>query len=236
MLLLQACSSVGRTVEALPPADQAAAYYRPQIENAYRVQVGDALSIRSFYDSQLNQDVTVRPDGRISLLLVGDIEVAGTAIADLSKRLGEQYGRLLDGTDVTVALARSANMNVYLSGEIKQPALQPLEGDLTLLQAVARAGGFLSSANTDSVLLIRNVENGTTEVRKISVASILRGDAPDVFLRRRDVVYVPKSDIAEAGLFVDQFVNAIVPRFIQVQFGWIRSSVHNNNPAVVVQP
>jgi polysaccharide biosynthesis/export protein len=233
--LVAACSNVGPLVQPLPPADAAASHYRPQIETAYRLQVGDALHVRSYYDTQLNQDVVVRPDGRISVLLIGELAVAGMTIAELSRDLGDQYDRRLNGTDVVVALARSANMNVYLSGEVRQPALLALDGDVTLLQAIARAGGVLPSANTDSVLLIRSRDDEGTEVRKISIDSILHGQAPDVYLRRRDVVYVPRSDIAQVGQFVDQYINAIVPHAIQFQFGWMRSSVHNNNPAVVIE-
>jgi polysaccharide export outer membrane protein len=129
-------------------------------------------------------------------------------------------------------------MNVYLSGEVRAPSLQQLDGDVTILQAVARAGGALPSANTKDVLLIRHSGDGTTTVHKVDLDKILRNEMPDVFLQRRDVVYLPKSEIAQVGQFVDQYINAIVPRFIQLQLGWVHSSanVNNRNPAVIVSP
>lgn len=231
--LLAGCA-LSYPVADLPTAEEAPNFYRPQVEAQYRLQVGDGIAIRSYYDSQLNQEMVVRPDGRISVMLMGELKVVGMAPEELAGQIGKHYSRILNGTDVTVVLTHSANMNIFLSGELKNPSLLSLEGDLTLLQAVARSGGFLSSANTESVLLIRSLDEGKLEVRKINIEKILRNEAPDVYLRRRDVVFVPKSDIAQVGLFVDQYINAIVPRFVQVQFGWFRTTAKNKDPAVVI--
>jgi len=231
-----ACTPVEYPAPQLPPRAEAPALYAPAIEPEYRLQVGDVLAIRSYFDAQLNQEVAVRPDGRISVLLVGEMSVAGMSPEELAAKIREQYKRLVGATDLTVAVTRSAGMSIYLSGEIRTPALLPLDGELTILQAVARAGGFLTSANTGNVLLIRNNGDGTLAVSKVDVEKILRNESPDVFLKRRDVIYVPKSEIAQAGLFVEQYVNAIVPRFVQVQLGWFRSHVNNTNPVIEVTP
>jgi protein involved in polysaccharide export with SLBB domain len=233
---LAGCASEQYPVPALPPKAEAPAYYAPPVEAEYRLQIGDALTIRSYFDSQLNQDVVVRPDGRISVLLIGDIDAAGLTPAELSRRIRDSYARLVGGTDVTAALARSAGANIYLSGEIKTPALQPMDGDITLLQAIARAGGFLPTANTGYVLLIRSQVGGKLAVSRIDVEKILRNESPDVYLHRRDVVYVPKSDIAQLNQFVDQYINNIVPRAIQVQFGWFQTRTNTANPVLQVTP
>ena len=176
----------------------------------------------------------MRPDGRISVLLLGELLVAGMTPLELAGHIREPYQRRVGNTDVTVAVTRSAGMSVYLSGEVKSASLLPLDGSLTLLQAVARAGGFLPSANTRNVLLIRAAGEASLAVRKVDTEKVLRSEMPDVFLRRGDVVYVPKSDIAQAGQFVDQHINAIVPRFVQLQFGWVNTRVTNRNPVVTV--
>jgi polysaccharide biosynthesis/export protein PslD len=104
------------------------------------------------------------------------------------------------------------------------------------LQAIARAGGTLASANTSNVLLIRHREDGKLLVSKVDIEKILHNQASDVFLQRRDVIHVPKSQIAQAGQFVDQYINAIVPRFVQLQLGWSwsRSRVDNTNSVIQV--
>jgi polysaccharide export outer membrane protein len=233
ILLAAGCAIVDYPAPPLPPREEAPSFYVPPIEQQYRLQVGDTLTIRSYFDSQLNQEVVVRPDGRISVLLIGDLQVAGMTPEELARRISEPYKRVVGGTDVTVAVKRSAGMNVYLSGEIKTPSLLQMDGNLTLLQAVARVGGTLASANTSNVLLIRNKDDGTLVVSKVDLEKILRNEAPDVFLNRRDVVFVPKSEIAQAGQFVDQYINAIVPRFVQLQLGWFNTRVTNRNPIQV---
>ena len=220
----------------LPPREQVPTYYESMVEPEYRLQVGDTLAIRSYFDAQLDQEVVVRPDGRITALLVGELLVVGQTPEEVARQLAEPYRRLVGGTDLTVAVKHTAGMSVYLSGELKVPSLLQLDGSLTLLQAVARAGGFLPSANTSSVLLIRDPGEGALAVSKIDVEKVLRNEAPDVFLRRRDVLFVPKSEIAQTGQFVEQYINAIVPRFIQLQFGWMRTRVTNRNPAVEIIP
>lgn len=181
--------------------------------------------------------MVVRPDGRISVLLVGEMLVTGTTPEDLASKIKAAYRPLVGDTDLTVAVTRTSGMNVYLSGEVKVPSLLQMDGDLTLLQAIARAGGTLASANTGNVLLIRHRDDGGLQVSKVDLEKVLRNEASDVFLRRRDVIYVPKSDIAQAGQFVDQYINAIVPRFVQLQLGWSwnKSRVTNTNPVIQIQ-
>jgi polysaccharide export outer membrane protein len=235
-MLLGACTPVEYAAPALPLAAEAPALYAPVTEAEYRLQVGDSIAVRSYFDPQVNQEAVVRPDGRISLLLIGDLRAAGLTPEELASQVRGPYRRMVGNTDVTVTLLHSSGMSVYLSGEVRTPAMQPLEGDLTLLQALARSGGTLPSANTSNVLLIRNAADGRLNVSKVDVEKILRNESPDVFLHRRDVVYVPKSEIAQAGQFVDQYINAIVPRFVQLQLGWNFSRVHSTNPILQVAP
>lgn len=239
ILALASCATVVEyKAPPLPAPEVAPALYSPTIDAEYRLQPGDTLAVRSYFDAQLNQEALVRPDGRISLLLIGELEAAGLTPGELGERVRGPYRRIVGNTDVTVTLVRSSGMSVYLSGEVRSPAVMPLDGDLTLLQAIARSGGTLPSANTSNVLLIRNGVDGALRVAKVDVEKILRNESPDVYLRRRDVVFVPKSEIAQVGQFVDQYINAIVPRFIQTQLGWYATRVTNanGNPTLQVTP
>jgi polysaccharide biosynthesis/export protein len=231
--LCGACAQVAEyPAPPLAPRAEAPALYEPPVVQNYRLQVGDGLAIRSYFDAQLNQEAQVRTDGRISVMLIGDMLVSGLTPQELTQRIRDQYKALIGPTDLVVAVTRSVGMNVYMSGEIKSPSVLPLDGNLTLLQAMARVGGPLLSANTSSVLLIRNRDDGTLVVNKIDIEQILRNEAADPYLQQRDVVYVPKSQIAQAGQFVEQYVNAIVPRVVQLQLGWFTSRVTNKNPVI----
>lgn len=235
-ILASACAPLEYPAPPLPAPADAPALYAPPLDAEYRLQVGDSLAVRSYYEPQLNQEVMVRPDGKVTLMLLGEVMAAGLTPEELAARVRDPYRRRVGDTDITVAVVKSAGMNVYLSGEVRAPALLPMDGNLTILQALARSGGTLPSANTRNVLLIRNRSDGTLAVSKVDLERILRNEAPDVYLHRRDVVYVPKSEIAQAGQFVDQYVNAIVPRFVQMQLNWVSSRVTNRNPVIEVSP
>ena len=187
-------------------------------------------------DARAARDNLSQEDAKKALLREKQPSMQFVTTEQLADRIREPYRRLVGNTDLTVALVRGVGMNVYVSGEIKLASLQSLDGSLTLLQAIARAGGTLVSANTSNVLLVRNDGAGNHSVRKVDLEAILRGEAPDVPLRRRDVVYVPKSEIAQAGQFVDQYINALVPDFIQFQLGWFNTRSTNSNPVVELTP
>jgi protein involved in polysaccharide export with SLBB domain len=213
-------------IPKIPLAADSPEYYAPTLEPDYHIQVGDLLAIRSYYDSQLNQDVGVRVDGRISLLLLGDVDAVGKTLAELQAAIVDGYGSKLDAPEVTVVLARSAGMAVYLGGEVRVPSMQPMEGPLTLLQAVSLSGGFLATASLGQVLLLRHTDDGQFQVFQIDANAILANASPDVYLRRHDIVYVPRSLIANIDKYVDQYINQVVPHAVLTTFGlqWQKTS------------
>lgn len=221
-------------VAPIPTPAESPSLYVPPVEQEYRFQVGDTLAVRSYYDPQFNQDAVVRPDGRISLLLVGDVKVVDMTPAGLRDALVKVYRRVVDTPDIVVSLTKSAGLAVYLGGEVRQPSVQRLDGSLTVLQAITAAGGLLPSANVNQVLLLRRKPDNQLQVYKIDLDKVLRNEAPDVFVQRFDVVYVPKSQIANVGQFVEQYINAIVPRSVMFSFSWLQ--YRNGMPVQVVNP
>jgi protein involved in polysaccharide export with SLBB domain len=140
---------------------------------------------------------------------------------------------------VTVVLARSAGMAVYLGGEVRVPSMQPMEGPLTLLQAVSLSGGFLPSASTSQVLLLRHDAEGQFQIYQIDAGAILANASPDVYLRRHDIVYVPRSLIANINKYVDQYINQVIPHAVLTTFGlqWQRTSGSiSTGSNTVIQP
>lgn len=235
--LLGGCQSpalLSEEVPLLPTAAQAPALYIPPVDQEYRFQVGDAISVRSYYENQFNQDVVVRPDGRISLLLVGDLRVVDTTPSALREQLLASYARVADLPDITVAVTKTAGLVIYLGGEVRQPSMQRLEGSMTVMQALVASGGALPSANLRQVLLLRRGPAQQTLVYRINVEQVLRGEASDAFVQRNDIVYVPKSEIANLGQWVDQYINAIIPRSVMFNLGWYQ--YRTNSQVQVVSP
>lgn len=200
-------------VHALPGPDEAPELYLPYSPTDYKLEVGDHIQLQSYYDPQLDQQMIVRGDGRVSLLLIGEVHVQGLSVAEVEERVVAKYAKTLDSPEVSVMLRYTPNRQVFIGGQIKKPSMQVLNGPLTLLEAASMSGGFLDTANLSQVLLLRPAGDGSGghRVHSVDVKAILGNEAQDVFLRSHDVVYVPRSFIANVNLFVDQWINRMIP-------------------------
>lgn len=184
-------------------------------ERNYRLEPGDTLKIVYPFHSDMNQDeARIQPDGKISATQVGEIIAGGLTTAELEKTLVERTSDRLRNPEVVVTVSKFSEKSVYIAGEVGKPGLVPYTKDLTPLQAVVTAGGFKETAMVESVILIRPVMNGDPIARKIDLASVLTdGNKELVRLAPHDVVYVPKTAIAEANLWVKQHFTDLVPFF-----------------------
>jgi protein involved in polysaccharide export with SLBB domain len=216
-------AAVGCAVSQLPPVpvqpnEPPLAH---QVEPEYRIQAADSLIVQSYYDPALKQSATVRPDGQVSLILVGDLEVAGKTAAELDQELKQRYWeRLPAHPDIVVTIDQIASQVVYIGGEVKTPVLEPIRGSLTLLQSVMAAGGFLPTADQTQVIILRQKQNGEFHAYQQNAQLVLSNEASEVFLKPHDIVYVPKTGIAKADQFVDQYINEIIPQVIRGNFGY----------------
>jgi len=208
-------------VPFLPDRAAAPALFRAGIEPEYQIQIGDGLEIQSYYDSTLRQTVTVRPDGRISLVLLGDIDVAGKTAHQLDDELSKKYAeRLPAHPDVTVTIQQMAEQVVYIGGEVKSPTIEPIKGSLTLLQGITEAGGFLPTANDSQVIVLRQQGQGEFRAYQIDPSRVLTNESGELYLKPHDIVFVPKTQIAKIDQYVQQYVNEIIPQAIRGNFGY----------------
>ena len=221
---LGACSSVeypDNQVPPLPPSMVEPTLYTDAAQPPYHIGIGDVLFVQSYFDRTLRQTVTVRPDGFISLILLGDVFATGKTTRELDAELTQQYdSRIPAHPDVTVTVDQMAGMVVYVGGEVKYQTLVPIKGTLTLLESVTAVGGFLPTSNQNQVLLLRQVGGGHFRAYQIDASLSRRNQADEVYLHSHDVVYVPKTKIALVDQYVDQYINQIVPRFINSNFGY----------------
>jgi protein involved in polysaccharide export with SLBB domain len=215
-LLLSAC--VGRGIQEIP--DQPAVL-SPDLD--FQIGRGDQLSVKFFYTEELNEDIVVRPDGKISLQLVGEIEAAGKTPGELSELLKQKYSRVLSKPEVVVILRYSASHRAYVGGEVAQPKMVALDGRTTIADAVFAAGGAKTTAALDSVILVRQTEAGR-EAYRVDLEDAFFARAPLPVLQPYDLVYVPKSFIAQVGDFVDLYINRILPRSVSF------TTFYNINP------
>jgi protein involved in polysaccharide export with SLBB domain len=207
-------------VPPMPSEDAQPALYRPTLEPDYVIGPGDGLLVQSYYDANLKQPVIVRPDGHISLLLVGEVAAAGQTPKQLGTELARLYARVLDRPDLTVSVTSSAGMVVYVGGEVKSPGQLPITGELTLLQSIEASGGFLATANKEQVLVLRKTPDGHFRTLQVNVEQVLSNQSGELYLQRHDIIYVPKTQIAKVDQYVDQYINSIIPHSITGIFGY----------------
>lgn len=177
----------------------------------YRISAGDKLDIKFFYNPELNVTVVVRPDGRISLQLVDEVAVAGITPAQLDVLLTSKYSRELKRPDVTVIVKSFGVQQVYVGGEVGRQGPVKLVPRMTPLQAIINAGGFKDTAKPEAVMLIRKGLDSQPVPHRINLTLASDEPADATFdLQPYDIVYVPKSWIAEADQFVKQYVEGLL--------------------------
>jgi polysaccharide biosynthesis/export protein PslD len=181
----------------------------------YRIGILDELEIRFYYHERFNETVTVRPDGRIALQLVGDIEVAGKTPAELDRVITSAYADIVESPEVTVIVRSFAGLTIYVLGEVGKPGLFEMKPNMTVLQALAAAGGPIKGAKLNSVIVLRKDEAEELRAFRLdfSPALIKHGVAQDQRLLPQDIVYVPKTFIADVNAFLSQIYNGLFPPF-----------------------
>jgi protein involved in polysaccharide export with SLBB domain len=217
LLLLIACTHV---VKNPTPLSQHSIQTSPYTEQEYRIQVGDQLDIKFFYNPELEEQVTVRPDGRISLQLVREIMTAGLTPAELTDLLTKKYAKELKMPEVTVIVRSFGSQRVYVDGEVAKPGIVPLVGFVTVLQAISQAGGMKDAARRGEVIVIRHGTANKPLTLQVNAQKVIDGTdmSQDIALKPFDIVYVPKSPIANVNVWVDQYIRKNIP--ISTGFGY----------------
>lgn len=178
----------------------------------YRIQPGDQLDVKFFYNPELNESLTVRPDGRITLQLVNDVVAAGLTPSELTANLTKGYAPELISPRIAVIVKTSVLERVFVDGEVFRAGLVNLVGPTTVLQAISQAGGMKDSAKSGEVLLVRKAADNSTQVMRLDVKKLREGLASqDTLLRPNDIVFVPKSTIANINTWIDMYIRKNVP-------------------------
>ena len=205
--LISGCASQSGNIKEVEPL----VVPQPQQPFSYTIAPGDELDIKFFYNPELNETVTVRPDGKISLQLIDEISAAGLEPAELDRQLTELYSRELRKPVLTVIVRSFTRQRIYVGGEVTTPGLIVLPAGMTTLQAIFQSGGFRETADPAETLVIRKGENGQPVPLRIDLAMVMGADGGnDIQLQPDDIVYVPKSAIANANKFIDQYIGGLL--------------------------
>lgn len=182
-------------------------------DSGYRFLPGDELDVKVVFNPEFSDRVIVSPDGRINLDLIGSVDVLERTPSEVAQEVKSRYAAELIRPDVTVSPRIFGSQAIYVAGEVKEPGMLKLVHQMTVMQAIMEAGGVADTANLEEVILLRRTPRNTSMLRVVNLKDILEGRSPteDVPVQRFDVVFVPRSDIAEADRIMSQYVDKLVP-------------------------
>lgn len=173
-----------------PKVSDATDTFNKYTNQYYKIGKGDELEINVWKEKDLTRIVKVRTDGRISLPLIDDIKAEGMTPDELKTKIERKLSRFITKPFITVMVTKENN-KFYMIGEINKIGEYDLTKDLTILQAIALAGGFTEWANKDDIVLLR-YENGVEKRFKISYKKIISGkkQKENYFIKRNDTIIV----------------------------------------------
>jgi polysaccharide export outer membrane protein len=181
--LLAACA---RPSPPLPPDPEIG------MEEPYVIGPADALHISTWKNPELTQGVVVRPDGKISVPLLDDVQAAGLTPLELKEVLSESLREYVEAPDVTVVVTQVNSKRAFVTGEGARSVVVPLQRDTRVLAAIISAGGFTTFANKKNVKVLRRTKDGLIEYH-FDYEAYVDGRAPDsnILLQDGDTIVVP---------------------------------------------
>ena len=212
LILFIGCTSLKHT----KPSD--IVFTKPE-DKTFRFMVGDRIAIKLYRHRELNELVTVRPDGYISLQLIDDVLAVGKTPAELDNYITIKYATILQKPEVSVIVHDIGPRLIYVGGEVARPGVIELPRTMTCLQALFAAGGFLPSAELTTVIILRETEEIKPQFIVINLKDDLQNTWVDnnIRLQAQDIIFVPRNAIASLNLFVDQYIEQVLP--IQASVG-----------------
>jgi polysaccharide export outer membrane protein len=218
--VLSSCASPPVVTSATPPG---AAPTARATATPYKLGAGDELAIKFFYTPELNEEQIIRPDGKISMPLIGEVQASGLSPSELHDSLAKAYATkyLKSGsTEIQVTVRALNSARIFVGGEVGRAGAVPLTGRMTLSRAIMVAEGFKATAYTRQVLLIHAADDGRPEVHQVNVHDALRTGAVDPVLSPEDIVFVPRSPISRLDLFVEQYIRTLLPFSMGVTYNF----------------
>jgi polysaccharide export outer membrane protein len=180
---------------AVPPAAAAAAAPRPSdpvVPAGYVIGTDDVLSIVYWKDKDMSADAKVRPDGRIALPLINEVQAAGLTPEQLHRRITEESKKYMEDANITVVVREINSRRVFITGEVNKPGPYPLTSATSVLQLISLAGGLRDYANSKKIVIMRT-ENGRSISLPFNYKDVASGRKleQNIELKPGDTVVVP---------------------------------------------
>ncbi|MGA3009626.1 MAG: polysaccharide biosynthesis/export family protein [Terracidiphilus sp.] len=174
--------------EKMPAAQNAA---KPAVPENYIIGASDNITVTVFKEPTLSNSLLVRPDGMISMPLLGDVRAAGKTTSQLADEITVMLKKYIQDPNVTVVLGQVNSKKIYLLGEVAKPGPEEMTPGMTFLQAIATAGGLTQFANSKKIYILR-VDGGTERKIPMQYKRALKGDISlNIDLNPGDTIVVP---------------------------------------------
>ncbi len=177
----------------LPATDTPATRVSKIVPEGYVIGIGDALDINVWKENELSKAVAVRPDGMITLPLIGETKAVGLTPNQLQDQLAASLSKVLSDPQVTVIVVGINSLSYNIMGNVLKPGYYPLTHPLTILDAIALSGGFQSFAKQKKIYILRTGPNGKQQKIYFNYKQVIKGVnmAQNIKLEPRDTVVVP---------------------------------------------
>ncbi len=210
LLALSACSPV--VTHPSPPGE----LIPVNVENLdlpYQIGVGDRLELKFFFVPDMDSEAQVRPDGRISVMFIGDVKAAGLTAEQLAKKLRKKLRRHLKQSDLVVSVKNFGSQRVYVGGEVVHPGPVQLQGRNSLIQVLGEAGWITPLASNEELVIVRRNAEGREQVYHVDSGKIISGEdtGQDVMVLPGDVILVPPLHSVELDRWVDRNMRQVLP-------------------------
>ena len=176
-----------------PPGSSSPAATRPSASDSeYKIGPQDVLHVDVWKEPDISRQVTVRPDGKISLPLLNDVQAAGSTAMELSVVIRDGLKKYITEPQVTVTVSEINSRRVYVTGEVLRAGAYPLLPNMTVLQALSSCGGFTQFANTKKIYILRT-EGGKQMRIPVNYKAVVSGRKPEenIPLQPGDTIVVP---------------------------------------------
>ena len=174
-------------------ADLGSALPQQPLSKDYKIGVDDVLTVNVWHEPELSRNITVRPDGKISLPLVGEIRASGKTPPELQAELRSDLAQFVKDPELTVIVAEIRSRRVNIIGQVFHPGAFPLTQQMGVLDAIAEAGGLKEFAKQKQIYVLRETTAGNRIRLDYNYRDVLKGknDAQDILLLANDTVVVP---------------------------------------------
>jgi len=184
LVLLAAGSALALAADKIPPAGGTPG------DAEYRLGPEDVIEVFVWKEPELSTTVTIRPDGRISLPLVNELDATGKTGAELGQEITGKLSKFIVNPTVNVMVKEVNSLKISVMGEVRKPGVYRIKNRVNVLDAIAMAGGFTDLAKPNHVVVMRNTPAGTQRI-KVDIKKLVADEnASPMYLQALDTVYV----------------------------------------------